>query len=57
MQGMLRICDQFAVDYDMKFNVDKSVALRIGKRFANNCASVILSGNALKYVKDIKYLA
>ena len=31
MQMMLHICEKFTHDYDIRFNNDKSVAMRIGK--------------------------
>jgi len=33
MQMMLRLCDKFADDFDIRFNCGKSVAIHIGKRF------------------------
>jgi len=39
MQMMLRLCDKFADDFDIKFNCGKSVAVRIGKRFNEKCVS------------------
>ena len=53
---MLDICDQFAVDFDFRFNTIKSVAMRIGKRFDSNSAVLCLSVNKLEYVQSIKYL-
>ena len=32
MRVMLEICDEFAIDFDLKFNSRKSVATRTGKR-------------------------
>jgi len=32
MQYMLDICDSYAIDYDVKFNCEKSAAPRIGSR-------------------------
>jgi len=37
MQMMLRLCDKFANDFDIKFNCGKSVAMCIGKRFKEKC--------------------
>jgi len=34
MRVMLEVCDEFAVDSDLKFNNSKSVAMRIGKRYS-----------------------
>jgi len=56
MQKMLKICDKFANDFDLKFNADKSVAMRLGCRFKHICAPLILNGKALQYVSEIKYL-
>ena len=33
IRRMLAICDDFAMNFDVKFNSTKSVAMRIGKRF------------------------
>ena len=33
VQHVLKICDQFAVDFDVKFNSSKWVAMRIGRRY------------------------
>ena len=32
MQLMLHVCDKFAEEFDMKFNSNKSVVMRIGSR-------------------------
>jgi len=37
MQLMLKICDGFAIEYDLKFNTEKSVAMRIGTRYNVSC--------------------
>jgi len=56
MQEMLDICDEFACDFDIKFNTTKSVAIRIGSRYNIQCSSFILSGTEIKYVSAVKYL-
>jgi len=56
MRVMLEICDAFAVDFDLKFNNSKSVAIRIGKRCNVQCAPFVLSGGELKFVNEMKYL-
>ena len=56
MQYMLDICDSYAIDYDVKFNCEKSAALRIGPRHCYSCAELTLSGKSLVYVTSIKYL-
>lgn len=53
---LLDICSDFAVDYDLKFNINKSVIMRVGKRFNVKCNSLILSGNELRSVTCINYL-
>jgi len=37
MRYMLKVCDDFAVEYDIKFNTGKSVAMRIGPRYNMIC--------------------
>ena len=56
MQEMLDICDEFACEFDMKFNTTKSVAMRIGSRYNIQCSSFVLSGTEIKYVSAVKYL-
>ena len=41
---MLRICDEFATDFDMKFNSSKSVVMRIDKRYKVKCEPLLLAG-------------
>lgn len=56
MQLMLDICSRFADDYDVKFNSDKSVVMRIGSRHNKVCHDLTLCYGVLKYVHTIKYL-
>ena len=56
MQHMLNICDEFAIELDVKFNVIKSVAMRIGLRFKVKCSPLRLAGNYLEFVESLKYL-
>ena len=56
MQSMLNICTREADNLDMGFNVDKSVALRIGPRYKASCSSLFLSAKEMKYVDNVKYL-
>jgi len=44
MRVMLEIYDEFAIDFDLKFNSRKSVATRIGRRYSVQCAPFVLSG-------------
>jgi len=56
MRCMLHICDDFAYEYDLKFNTEKSVAMRIGPRFDAKCVSLELAGKELQFVQSLKYL-
>ena len=53
---MLQVCDIFAVEYDVKFNTVKSVAMRIRPLFNVTCVPLMLDGRYLKYVETVKYL-
>jgi len=48
MQQMLEICYKFALELDMKSNIAKSVAIRIGSRYNIQCSPLTLSGISLK---------
>ena len=56
MQRMLNICDQFAVDFDMKFNTKKSCAIRVGPRYKEHCEPLKLSNCELSFVNSCIYL-
>ena len=56
MQLMLNICSDEAQFLDFSFNTTKSVAIRIGPRYRHICAPFILSGSAIAYVDQTKYL-
>jgi len=56
MQLLLKICDGFAIEYDLKFNTEKSVAMRIGARYNVSCVPLELAGKELQFVKSLKYL-
>ena len=56
MQKMLDICFLVADDIDMRFNVKKSVAMRIGARCNLACAPLILNSTAIDYADSVKYL-
>jgi len=40
MQTMLHICEKCADNFDIRFNNDKSVAMRIVKGFNERCVAV-----------------
>jgi len=56
MRYMLKICDDFAVEYDVKFKTGKSVAMRIGPRYNMICEPLEHSGKNLQFVRSVKYL-
>jgi len=53
---MLRICDEFATEFDMKFNSSKSIVMRIGDRYKAKCEPLMLAGCELQFVQSFKYL-
>ena len=56
IRQMLRICEEFGEDFDMKFNSSKSVAMRIGERYRVKCEPLMLCGSELQFVESVKYL-
>ena len=56
MQHMLDICSDIAKVLDLKFNVKKSAVLRIAKRFNVKCSGLLLDGQVIPYVEEVKYL-
>jgi len=53
---MLRLAEQFAVEFDFKYNSNKSVIMRIGSRYNTSCEPLLLAGDKLKFVTSVKYL-
>ena len=56
MQMMLCLCDEFANDFDIKFNCGKSVAMRVGKRFKEKCVQLQVDNKYILYITELKYL-
>jgi len=56
LQSMLDVCCSILKSIDLKFNVNKSVLLRIGPRFKYECCNLYLDGSVLSFVKEVKYL-
>jgi len=56
VRQMLRICEEFATEFDMKFNSSKSVVMRIGERYEVKCEPLMLAGYELQFVQSLKYL-
>jgi len=47
MRYILDMCDSYAIDYDVKFNCEKSAALSTGPRHCYSCAELTLSAKPL----------
>ena len=56
MQKMLDICNDIVCELNLKFNVTKSMFMRIGLRFRMPTANLYLDGQALCKVAEIRYL-
>ena len=58
MRSMFAICEQFAFDFDMKFNTQsqKSVVMRVGERYDVMCAPLMLNGKEVLFVHSLKYM-
>jgi len=50
------LCLKFAVEYDVKFNSSKSIAMRIGARYDAVYEPLKLAGDSLQFVDSVKYL-
>jgi len=56
LQRMMKLCETEAYYLDMKFNVAKSMIIRVGYGCNVICAKVYLDGCELQFVCKIKYL-
>src|SRR5258708_6734013 len=56
LQTMLDICVTELSWLDMRLNVTKSACLRIGPRFKADAAPLLVGGQVLPWVAEIKYL-
>jgi len=52
---LLNICTDHGIEYDVKFNNTKSVAMRIGRRFNADCQTLQLAGKCLQFIDSVKY--
>jgi len=52
------ICEQFAFDFDMKFNTHKSIVIRVGEHYHVMSAPLMLDGKdtGILFVHSLKYL-
>ena len=53
---MLRLAEQFAVEFDVKYNSNKPVVMRISSRYNTICEPLLLAGDKLKFVTSVGYL-
>ena len=56
VQSMLDICSIISRNLDLNFNIKKSIVIRIGKRFNVKCKDLLLDGQIIPFVEEIKYL-
>jgi len=56
LQQMLDICSEFGHEFDMKYNPTKSECIRFGRRNLDTDYNMILNGQRLKWVKEVKHL-
>jgi len=56
LQQMVNVSEQEMTCLDMKFNIAKSMVLRIGKSRNKACANILLCGINLQFVSTVKYL-
>ncbi len=56
MRVMLDVCDTFSINFDIKFNANKSVVMIVGERFDIGCVPRTLAGRNLQNFESIKYL-
>jgi len=56
LQLMLNICFNELNEIDMCINVKKTMCTRIGNRFKNVCATLVISSKPLSWVNNVRYL-
>ena len=56
LQKMLLICCEELALLDLQLNLDKSVALRMGKGWKLNCCSLVADKTEIKWVTETRYL-
>ena len=52
MQMMLHKCETFADDFDIRFNNNKSVVMRICKGFNERCPALVIDSKDVRYVSE-----
>ena len=58
LRKMLSICEQFGLEYDVKYNAAKTVCIHFSDRstYGNDPPNVYLNGSRLLWVKTVKHL-
>lgn len=56
LQLLLNVCNNVFKELDLPINALKSHCMRVGPRFNFECEPLILQGNSIKWVDNIKYL-
>ena len=56
LQAMFDNCNEYGMIFDIKFNVDKSLCLKIGDGRWNAPINLMLDGRELYWEKELKYL-
>ena len=56
LQAMINICCQQLAMLDLKINVSKSAAIRIGNRFKNDCSNLFALNDIIQWTNEAKYL-
>ena len=56
LQAMINICCQQLAMLDLKINVSKSAAIRIGNRFKNDCSNLFALNDIIQRTNEAKYL-
>jgi hypothetical protein len=56
LQKMINLCLVELANLDMIVNVNKTMCIRIGRRCNSKCANIVLNGQPLRWVSEIRYL-
>ena len=56
MQDMLNTCHEFFKSIDLEISSTKSSALRIGRRCSIKCSNLLIGGQIIPWVDQLKYL-
>ena len=57
LQKLILLVEQYLCDIDMTLNVKKSMCMRIGPQYKDNCCNIItMSGAIIHWVEKIRYL-